>query len=188
MVSLHWYYLCLCTWLASYYVLRCWWLPSRREKAVSAYLQCVNTFSVLHKLFFSYITSIRMNPFRTFFPFLCWKQNEGSSSQREETPPPLLKLEMPLSESEIQSENKSQRAVSKSKQNVLHKAFRHRARKRTIWPPSGFSRKTDIFIRTSMQTQEVIIGNGPWLGKCLELVKPLAGDVELQKAGLHHVE
>lgn len=68
MVSLHWYYLCLCTWLASYYVLRCWWLPSRREKAVSAYLQCVNTFSVLHKLFFSYVTSIRMNPFRTFFP------------------------------------------------------------------------------------------------------------------------
>lgn len=42
--------------------------------------------------------------------------------------------------------------------------------------------------RTSMRTQEVVVGNGPRLGKGLELVKPLAGDVELQEAGLHHVE
>lgn len=42
--------------------------------------------------------------------------------------------------------------------------------------------------RTSMQTQEVAVGNGPRLSKGLELVQPLAGDVELQEAGLHHVE
>lgn len=43
-------------------------------------------------------------------------------------------------------------------------------------------------IRTSMRTQEVVIGDGPRLSEGLELVKPLPGDVELQKAGLHHVE
>lgn len=188
MVSLHWYYLCLCTWLASYYVLRCWWLPSRREKAVSAYLQCVNTFSVLHKLFFSYVTSIRMNPFRTFFPPFSAKNRMKDHLHREKKPLPLFWSWKCRCQNQKSRARTKAKAVSKSKQNVLHKAFRHRARKRTIWPPSGFSRKTDIFIRTSMQTQEVIIGNGPWLGKCLELVKPLAGDVELQKAGLHHVE
>lgn len=45
-----------------------------------------------------------------------------------------------------------------------------------------------VVIHTSMQTQEVVVGNGPRLSKGLELVKPLPGDVELQKAGLHHVE
>lgn len=39
-----------------------------------------------------------------------------------------------------------------------------------------------------MQTQKVTVGNGPWFSKGLELVQPLAGDVELQEAGLHHVE
>ena len=42
--------------------------------------------------------------------------------------------------------------------------------------------------RTSMRTQEVVVGNGPRFSKGFELVKPLAGDVELQEAGLHHVE
>lgn len=51
-----------------------------------------------------------------------------------------------------------------------------------------FQYEVDIATRTSMRTQEVVVGNGPRLGKGLELVKPLAGDVELQKAGLHHVE
>lgn len=43
-------------------------------------------------------------------------------------------------------------------------------------------------VHTSMHTQEVVVGNGPRLCKCLELVQPLARDVELQQAGLHHAE
>lgn len=51
-------------------------------------------------------------------------------------------------------------------------------------------RVADIKTRllTSVCTQEVTVGDGPGLGKCPELVEPLARDVELQQARLHHVE
>lgn len=39
-----------------------------------------------------------------------------------------------------------------------------------------------------MGTQEVMVGDGSWLSEGFELVQPLAGDVELQEAWLHHVE
>lgn len=39
-----------------------------------------------------------------------------------------------------------------------------------------------------MCTQEVAVGDGPGLGERPELVEPLARDVELQQARLHHVE
>lgn len=51
--------------------------------------------------------------------------------------------------------------------------------------------KAQILIRvvlTSVGTQEVMVGDGSWLSKGFELVQPLAGDVELQEAWLHHVE
>lgn len=121
MVSLHWYYLCLCTWLASYYVLRCWWLPSRREKAVGAYLQCVNTFSVLHKLFFSYVTSIRMNPFRTFFLSLLKTEWRIIFTKRR-NPSPLFWSWKCLCQNQKSRARTKAKAVSKSKRKVLHKA------------------------------------------------------------------
>ncbi len=33
-----------------------------------------------------------------------------------------------------------------------------------------------------------MVGDGSWLSEGFELVQPLAGDVELQEAWLHHVE
>lgn len=51
--------------------------------------------------------------------------------------------------------------------------------------------KAQILIRvvlTTVGTQEVMVGNGSWLSKGFELVQPLAGNVELQEAWLHHVE
>lgn len=72
-------------------------------------------------------------------------------------------------------------------------ACAHTARKegflfRDTLTSEWFQYDNDVVVRTSMWTQEVVIGNWPWLSKGLELVKPLAGDVELQEAGLHHVE
>lgn len=41
---------------------------------------------------------------------------------------------------------------------------------------------------TSVCTQEVTVADGSGLGERPELVEPLARDVELQQARLHHVE
>lgn len=50
-----------------------------------------------------------------------------------------------------------------------------------VWP-------VQTAVHTSMRTQEVAVGNGPRFCEGLELVEPLAGDVELQEAGFHHAE
>lgn len=75
------------------------------------------------------------------------------------------------------------------------KGFLHRDVLTSVWfweeektEKKKKKQKQIVIVCTSMRAQEVIIGNWPRLGKGLELVKPLAGDVELQKAGLHHAE